>query len=275
MKIKRFFFRKGKRATVLRAAVFAPIFLIIALILQAFFLNYSASNVASKYQSARANEHVNIKKGNKAYATGSNIPNVHQFKKWRSSPGKLYFRAYVAVPKQPGVPNAISSMQVNEGSDNNNLQNKAMTYGGVMAKRGQLLDSPGIVGIAAHNFGDNRTFFSPLQKIDPNSQPFIYVTDGAKIYKYRVNKGISSNENDVIKDHSNPKDIPGKRIVNYKHGNIIEDYNAHGHQVILLYSCYEHGVFNLNPKERVVVTGVLDNVKNATTSEKSIFPQIN
>ncbi|KRN74802.1 sortase [Weissella kandleri] len=246
--------------------------------------NQMLPKLAREYQSQEFKGPVKIKSESKVYSSGSNIPNGYQLKKYHNSSGRLDHRGYIAVPKQTGVTIPIRSMQINEGSSNDNLQNKAMSYGAVTGKANQVMGEMGNFGVEAHTFPDGRTFFSPMQHgIDVNKKPLVYITDGKKLYIYQLNAQKDSSGKDSIdplKSYDNPTKIPGERIIHQIHGNVMSDEAADGLAMLTMSTCDERDEqkFNLSPVNRIVMTGLLVETKpfnSANESEKLLFPQLN
>lgn len=280
-KISRFH-RKKKKWTVLVVGLLIVFFGSISL--KMYIDNQMLPKLAREYQSQEFKGPVKIKSESKVYSSGSNIPNGYQLKKYHNSSGRLDHRGYIAVPKQTGVTIAIKSMQINEGSSNDNLQNKAMSYGAVTGKANQVMGEMGNFGVEAHTFPDGRTFFSPMQHgIDVNKKPLVYITDGKKLYIYQLNAQKDSSGKDSIdplKSYDNPTKIPGERIIHQIHGNVMSDEAADGLAMLTMSTCDERDEqkFNLSPVNRIVMTGLLVETKpfnSANESEKLLFPQLN
>ncbi|QYU56716.1 class A sortase [Weissella confusa] len=196
---------------------------------------------------------------NLAYGSQNNgIPNATQLKKYRNEPEKLYGRGYIAVPKQEGVTQPISSLPINEGASN-----KVLATGAGTPVAGEVMGE-GNFSVAAHNFGNGVTYFSPMQKgIDVNKSPKAYLTDGKRLYTYKFNKTSD--------------DVSGRKVVNYKQGDVLNDSVGHGKAILTMITCDEPGLFTLHPENRLLLRGHLIQSKpinQATASEKELFPQL-
>lgn len=88
-------------------------------------------------------------------------------------PEKLYTRAYITVPRQKGVSQPIMPLMINEG-----VSDKVLAYGAGTPRRNEMMGQ-GNFAVAAHNFGNNKTYFSPMQRrINVNKQPKVYLFNG-------------------------------------------------------------------------------------------------
>jgi Sortase (surface protein transpeptidase) len=205
----------------------------------------------------KTQEQTSVKYGNSG--GGLNIPNSATLKKYANSSEIVYGRGYVAVPAQKGVTQPISSLAINEGSSN-----KVLAIGAGTVQPGAVMGQ-GNFTIAAHNFGNNVTYFSPMQNsIDVDATPKAYLTDGKKIYVYQFNKTTD--------------DVSGRRVVSYKKGSVANVNNTlDGKAMLTMITCDEPGIFTLHPDNRLVLTGHLvseHSVDKATASEEALFPQV-
>lgn len=274
--------KKRKAWTVIIVFLCIPFLIFSGLLVKTYFDNKAIEDLAGNYQSQKSDGPIRIKKGNAAYDPGEALPSAKQLEKYHNQKGYLYHRGYMAVPKQKGVTIPINSIQINEGSTDPAMQNKAMATGAVTAKSRQVMGENNF-GVAAHSCPDGRKFFSPMQRgIDVNQQPKVYLTDGSKIYIYQLNKGVDDGVVDALdtpKQYDDPGKIPGRRVINMAHGNVIEDDVAKGKSILTMYTCDEpNRIFNLQPVNRIVMTGQLVdtiNFADASQAEKALFPQLN
>lgn len=192
---------------------------------------------------------------------GSNnhgIPDAKQLAEYQKLPEQVYGRGYIAVPKQHGVTQQIDSLVINEGASD-----KVLSLGAGTPRPGEVMGQ-GNFAVAAHNFGNNVTYFSPMQRnIDVNESPKAYLTDGKRIYVYQFNKTSD--------------DVPGRKVVNYRQGEVLDDSAGKGKVILTLITCDEPGIFTLTPENRLLLRGYLissEPVKQASASEKALFPQV-
>lgn len=187
-----------------------------------------------------------------------NIPNAKELKKYQKLSGKIYSRGYIAVPKQPGVSQPIPSLIINEGASD-----KVLAYGAGTPRPNQKMGE-GNFALAAHNFGNNQTYFSPMQNnIDVNATPKAYLTDGKRIYTYQFNK-----ESDAVS---------GREVVNYKQGSVLDNSVGKGQAILTMITCDEPGLFTLHPENRLLLRAHLVDsvpVAQATATEQDLFPQL-
>jgi len=188
-----------------------------------------------------------------------NIPNAKELKEYQKSSAEIYGRGYIAIPKQPGVSQPIPSLIINEGASD-----KVLAYGAGTPRPNEKMGE-GNFALAAHNFGNNVTYFSPMQKgIDVNQQPKAYLTDGKNIYTYQFNR-----VNDVV--------MSGRKVVDFRQGQVLDDSVANGAAVLTLITCDEPGVFTLTPQNRLLLRAHLVDIENADqadSQEKALFPQV-
>lgn len=187
------------------------------------------------------------------------IPNASRLEEYAKQPNKIYGRGYIAIPKQNGVSQPIASLAIHEGASD-----KVLAVGAGTPRVGEKMGK-GNFSIAAHNFGNNQTYFSPMQNsIDVNKQPFAYLTDGQLIYTYQFNR-----END--------QQLSGRTVVDYHQGSVLDDSVAKGGSILTLITCDEPGIFTLTPENRLLLRAHLvevEPVDKASDSERALFPQI-
>ncbi|CUW04848.1 MULTISPECIES: class A sortase [Leuconostoc] len=189
------------------------------------------------------------------YSGNTAISSSAQIKQYRQLPGQLYLVGYIAIPVQDGVKNPVTTMQINEGATN-----KVLAYGAGTVKSGQNMGEANF-SLAAHNYGDNKTGFSPLQSsIDVDKHPKAYLSDGNKIYIYQFN---SKNES-----------VSGNTVVNYKNTSVASDKRVTNKPLLTLVTCDEPGWFNLHPENRKVLTAHLlseTSVSDASKTNQQLF----
>lgn len=186
------------------------------------------------------------------YSGNVAISNLAQVKKYRHSSGQLYLVGFVAIPKQDGVINPVTTMQINEG-----VSNKVLAYGAGTVKPDQELGKRNFA-IAAHNYGDDRTGFSPLQRdINVDKQPKAYLSDGHMVFIYQFNK--------------RQDDISGEKVVNRKNVEVASDSRVQSKKALLtLITCDEPGIFNLHPDNRRILTAHLIDTMPLPDASESI-----
>lgn len=192
---------------------------------------------------------------------GSNnhgIPSAKQLEAYQNLPERVYGRGFIAVPKQSGVTQPITSLAINEGASD-----KVLAVGAGTPREGEVMGH-GNFAVATHNFGNDVTYFSPMQRnVDVNATPKAYLTDGKRLYTYQFNK--TSDE------------VSGRTVVNYRQGSVLDDSVGKGKAILTLITCDEPGVFTLHPENRLLLRAHLvssDPVSAATDAEKALFPQV-
>ncbi|OSP89731.1 hypothetical protein B9D04_04220 [Weissella cibaria] len=192
---------------------------------------------------------------------GSNnhgIPSAKQLEAYQNLPEKVYGRGFIAVPKQQGVTQPITSLAINEG-----VSDKVLAVGAGTPRAGEMMGD-GNFSVAAHNFGNDETYFSPMQRnVDVNAKPKAYVTDGKRLFTYQFNKTSD--------------DVSGRTVVNYRQGSVLDDSVGKGKAILTLITCDEPGLFTLHPENRLLLRAHLvssEPISQATDAEKALFPQI-
>lgn len=192
---------------------------------------------------------------------GSNnhgIPSAKQLEAYQNLPEKLYGRGFIAVPKQNGVTQPITSLAINEGAGD-----KVLAVGAGTPRAGENMGE-GNFSLAAHNFGNDETYFSPMQRnVDVNATPKAYLTDGKRIFTYQFNKTSD--------------DVSGRTVVNYRQGSVLDDSVGKGKAILTLITCDEPGLFTLHPENRLLLRAHLvssEPINQATEAEKALFPQV-
>ncbi len=192
---------------------------------------------------------------------GSNnhgIPSAKQLEAYQNLPEKVYGRGFIAVPKQQGVTQPITSLAINEGASD-----KVLAVGAGTPRAGEMMGD-GNFSVAAHNFGNDETYFSPMQRnVDVNAKPKVCVTDGKRLFTYQFNKTSD--------------DVSGRTVVNYRQGSVLDDSVGKGKAILTLITCDEPGLFTLHPENRLLLRAHLvssEPISQATDAEKALFPQI-
>jgi sortase A len=210
--------------------------------LQQISANFQRNALKQKITTANEkNRATNIDYDSKATA---NVPTATQLANNRKLPGSIYLNGYVSVPVQQGVTRPIS-LPIYEGTTD-----KVLAYGAGTLKPGQMMGKNNYA-IAAHNFANNVTYFSPIQRsIDVTQKPKAYLSDGHKIYTYELSK---------------------RYVVDFTHGEVANDHNQ---AQITMITCDEPGLLNLYPENRVIITGKLTQTQafdQATQKMQNLF----
>lgn len=142
-------------------------------------------------------------------------------------------------------------LPINEG-----VSNQTLAWGWGTVKPGYKMGLNNNI-LAAHNFADGVTYASPFQYIDVSKRPKFYQTDGKKVYTYELSHketvgAISREYTDAVQQSVNNK--------------------------VTLITCDEPNfIVNLNPENRIVVSGDLVdtmNYKDASADVKALFPKL-
>lgn len=121
-------------------------------------------------------------------------------------------------------------------------QNNLMRGAGTM-KPNEQMGEIGNYALAGHHMEDNNILFGPLENIGVGAK--IYVTDGKKVYTYKVTRKVTVNESQV----QWIDDVPGKKLI-----------------TLVTCSSGQEGV-----KTRIIVRGELADVQDANKSTLKVF----
>lgn len=228
--------------------------------------HYSVKSVSANTQTEALHEPAKIASDRaineaKGLDYGSNnhgIPSAKQLKAYQGLSDKLYGRGFIAIPKKAGVTQAVKSLAINEGASD-----KVLAVGAGTPRAGESMGR-GNFSVAAHNFGNDETYFSPLQRnVDVNATPKAYLTDGKRLFTYQFNKTSDA--------------VSGRTVVTYRQGSVLEDSVGKGKAILTLITCDEPGVFTLHPENRLLLRAHLvssEPISQATDAEKALFPQL-
>lgn len=207
------------------------------------FQHNNLSKEAFDYQSKIAIEKTKEPDPNADYQYDSNsaLTSFNQLKNNRKLDGVLTLRGYLSMPTQNGAANPIYTIPIYEGSTD-----KTLAYGAGTSKPNQVFGQNNFT-LSAHNFADQKTFFSPLQIVDVAQSPLVYLFDGNNIYAYQ---------------------LTDKQIVNFKQGDVLND---NGSNKITLVTCDEpNSNLDLNPDNRIIISGPLLSIQSFSDADKNI-----